>query len=130
MQNNRPIAFFSQALQGKNLFLSAYEKEMLALILAVQKWRPYFLARKFIVRTDQRSLKYLWEQKITATAQEKWLAKLMGFDFTIEYKMGKDNRVTGALSHKHEEGELIAISAPIPTWLETSKEEVLSNPDL
>ncbi|KAL5549218.1 hypothetical protein UlMin_004449 [Ulmus minor] len=47
-----PIAFFSQALQGNNLLLSTYEKEMLALILAVQKWKPYLLARKFIVRTD------------------------------------------------------------------------------
>jgi hypothetical protein len=43
MQDQRPIAFFSQALQGRNLNLSAYEKEMLALVASVQKWRPYLL---------------------------------------------------------------------------------------
>ena len=44
---DRPIAYFSQALHGKNL-LSTYEKEILALVIAVQKWRPYLLGRKFI----------------------------------------------------------------------------------
>ena len=35
MQDQRPIAFFSYALQGKNLALSTYDKEILALVLAV-----------------------------------------------------------------------------------------------
>ena len=35
MQNHRPIAFHSQALKGKNLALSTYEKELLALVVAV-----------------------------------------------------------------------------------------------
>eukprot|EP00268_Persea_americana_P050645 TRINITY_DN5521_c0_g1_i1.p1 TRINITY_DN5521_c0_g1~~TRINITY_DN5521_c0_g1_i1.p1 ORF type:complete len:370 (-),score=44.37 TRINITY_DN5521_c0_g1_i1:2500-3609(-) len=43
MQDHRPIAFFSQALQGKNLNLSTYEKEILSLVLAILKWRPYLL---------------------------------------------------------------------------------------
>lgn len=76
MQEKRLIAFFSLAFEGKNLFLS--EKEMLGLILAVQKWRPYLLGRKFFVRTIQHNLKHLWEQKITTVTQEKWLIKLMG----------------------------------------------------
>ena len=43
MQQDRPIAFFSTTLKGKNVFLSAYENELLALALAVQHWRPYLL---------------------------------------------------------------------------------------
>ena len=43
MQERQPIVFFSQALQGRNLLLSTYDKEMLALVLVVQKWRPYLL---------------------------------------------------------------------------------------
>ncbi|KAL6329512.1 hypothetical protein AAG906_021520 [Vitis piasezkii] len=38
--SERPIAFFSCAIQRKHLYLSTYEKEILALVLAVQKWRP------------------------------------------------------------------------------------------
>jgi hypothetical protein len=88
MQERRPIAYFSQALQGRNLQLSTYEKEMLALVKAVQKWRLYLLGSHFVIRTDHQSLQYLWQQAITTTAQQKWLVKLLGYDFSIEYKKG------------------------------------------
>lgn len=39
MQEGRPLAFLSQALKDKSLFLSTYEKELLALLLAIQEWR-------------------------------------------------------------------------------------------
>jgi hypothetical protein len=41
MQQNRPVAFLSKALGVKNSQLSIYEKEFLALVMAVDKWRPY-----------------------------------------------------------------------------------------
>jgi hypothetical protein len=65
MQDLKPITYFSQAIKGKNLAKSTYEKEMMALIAAVQKWRPYLLGQKFVVRTDQKSLRHLFEQTIT-----------------------------------------------------------------
>ena len=102
MQEQRPVAFFIQALDGRKLALSAYDKEMLALVLAVRRWRPYLIGRKFIIRTDQRSLKYLWEQKITTKAQQKWQTKLMGYDFVIEYKRGSENLVADALSRRQD----------------------------
>lgn len=43
MQEGRPIAFLSRALKGRTLDLSTYEKELLALVLAVQKLHPYLL---------------------------------------------------------------------------------------
>lgn len=43
MQEQRPIVYFSIALKGKSLLLSIYEKELMALVLAVKKWRPYLL---------------------------------------------------------------------------------------
>jgi hypothetical protein len=59
IQDRQPIAYFNQALHGYNLSLSIYEKEMLALVTSIQKWRPYLLGHRFVVRTDHRSLKYL-----------------------------------------------------------------------
>jgi hypothetical protein len=41
MQQGKPIAFWSKALGEKHKTLSIYEKEFLALIMAVEKWRPY-----------------------------------------------------------------------------------------
>lgn len=43
MQQERPIAFFSQSLKGRALALSTHEKELLALVSTVQKWCHYLL---------------------------------------------------------------------------------------
>ena len=61
MQGQRPIAFHSQALKGKNLHLSTYETELVALVFAIHKWRSYLLGRPFIVKIDHQSLKFLLE---------------------------------------------------------------------
>lgn len=70
-QQNQPVAYFSEALKGSTLALSTYEKEMLAIVKAIKKWRPYLLGKSFTVRTDQKSLKYLLEQRITTPAQTR-----------------------------------------------------------
>ncbi|XP_075670497.1 uncharacterized protein LOC142640323 [Castanea sativa] len=68
MQDHRPIVFHSQVLKGKALHLSTYENELLALVTAVHKWRPYLLGRPFVIKTDQQSLKYILEQRIGTPA--------------------------------------------------------------
>ncbi|XP_077215613.1 uncharacterized protein LOC143850231 [Tasmannia lanceolata] len=108
MQENRPIAFLSQALHGSNLSLSTYEKELLAIIVKVDKWRHYLMGRSYVIKTDQRSLNFLLEQRVATTAQQRGLSKLLGFDYIIEYKKGKENTAADALSHKYEGGELSA----------------------
>lgn len=55
LRQKQLIASHSHTLHGKNLLLSTYEKEMLALIMAVQKGCHYFLGRRFIVRMNHRS---------------------------------------------------------------------------
>lgn len=57
MQDNRPIAYMSKVLSPKHLGLSTYEKEMMAVIMAVQKWREYLLGHQFIIRTDHEAIK-------------------------------------------------------------------------
>lgn len=102
MQGGKLIAYFSQALKGKNAAMSTYEKELLVVVLAVHKWHPYLIGQSFIVRTKQQSLKHLLEQKIGTPFQQKWLTKLLGYDFKVEYKRGKENKVVDALSRKEE----------------------------
>ncbi|GJY04844.1 putative mitochondrial protein [Tanacetum coccineum] len=97
-QNGHPIAFLSKTLAPKHQVLSTYEKEFLAVIQALEKWRGYLLDRHFVIKTDHYSLKYLLDQRITTPAQMKWLPKLMGFDYEIVYKKGAENVVADALS--------------------------------
>jgi len=98
MQDSHPIAYLSKALSPKHQALSTYEKEFMAVVLAVEKWRPYLLGRHFIIKTDHFSLKYLLEQKVTTAFQSKWLSKLMGYDYEICYKKGKENTAADSLS--------------------------------
>lgn len=64
MQEGRPIAFLSKVLSLRNKGKSVYEKELMAIVLAFQKWRHYLLGRHLKVRTDQKSLRFLTEQQI------------------------------------------------------------------
>lgn len=84
MQVGRLIAFLSKALSQKHLGLSTYEKELLALIISTKKWGTYLLGHHLILRTDNLSLKHLMEQKITTSLQQKWLVKLLGFDYLVQ----------------------------------------------
>lgn len=123
MQNRRPLAYLSKKLGPKNQLLSTYEKEFLALLTAISKWRNYLLGGKFVIKTDHISLKYLLEQKINTASQHKGLSKLMGLDYVIEYKKGVENRVTDALSRREgieevETMELMAATELIPQWVQ------------
>ena len=98
MQEGHPLVYISRQLKGKQLHLSIYENELLAVVFAVQKWRHYLLTNHFVIRTDQRSIKYFLEQRLNTPVQQQWLPKLLEFDYEIQYKQGKDNVAADALS--------------------------------
>jgi hypothetical protein len=97
-QEGHPIAYFSKKLVPRNQKKSAYFREMLAISEAIAKFRHYLLGHKFIIKTDQKSLKNLMDQTLQTPEQQQWLHKFLGYDFTIEYKPGKENVVADALS--------------------------------
>lgn len=76
MQQGQPIVFLSKALTGKHQHLSIYEKEFLALIMAVEKWRQYLQAQEFIIKTDHKSLAYLMEQNLHSEMQRREMTRL------------------------------------------------------
>lgn len=92
--------------------LSIYEKEFLAVLLAIEKWKHYLQGNHFIVRTYQESLKHLLEQKITTALQHKWIAKLMGLDYEIQYRKGSENQAVDALSRRRH----VMVTAS-PQWI-------------
>ena len=72
----------------------------MAIVFAVLKWRPYLLGRRFVVRTDQQSLKFLPGQRLVTSEHKKWLVKLLGYDCEIQYRPDKTNRNADALSRQ------------------------------
>ncbi|KAL3520056.1 hypothetical protein ACH5RR_018205 [Cinchona calisaya] len=106
MQQGQPIAYMSQVLGGKNQFLSIYEKELLSLITADNKWRPLSLGSQFIIRTDHRNLKYLLDQKYHNFSPAEMADQAYGLDYEKQCKKGKENIVADALSRK-EEGNVV-----------------------
>ncbi|GKB74330.1 putative mitochondrial protein [Tanacetum coccineum] len=105
-QDGHPISFLSKTLSPKHQALSTYEKEFLAVLMALDGWKGYLLDRHFKIKTDHFSLKYLLGQRLTTPFQTKWLPKLLGYDYEISYKKGSDNCVADALSRVSSGTEL------------------------
>uniref|UniRef100_A0AAG5DT40 RNA-directed DNA polymerase n=1 Tax=Anopheles atroparvus TaxID=41427 RepID=A0AAG5DT40_ANOAO len=95
----RPIAFGSRTLNETESNYSTTEKEALAIIWAVQKYKPYLYGNKFTLITDHKPLTFIK----TSTKNSKilrWRLELENFDYDIQYKEGKANVVADALSRK------------------------------
>lgn len=108
-QQNRPIAYMSRALGITKQTWSIYAKEMLAIVEAIRLSRPYLLGRKFYIKTDQRSLKFFSDQRVSTLEQQKWVAKLLGYDYEMIFRPGRDNSAANALSRRQENPLLTAL---------------------
>ena len=118
MQHQRPVAFLSKALGPTHQHLSIYEKEFLALIMAIEKWRSYLQRQEFTILTDHKSLSYLTEQNLQSDLQRKAMTRLMGLQFKVLYRKGKENLAADALSRVGHLMALQAISSTTPVWLQ------------
>ena len=83
MQDERHIAFYSKKLSTIARTKSVYERELMAIVFAIKKWSPYILGKHFVVQTDQCSLRFLLEQRVVEAEYQKWLIKLMPYNFRI-----------------------------------------------
>ncbi|KAL4379791.1 hypothetical protein GQ457_02G012610 [Hibiscus cannabinus] len=98
VQKGKPLAFFSKSLGVRHQSWSIYDKEMLAVLMAVKKWSSYLLGRHFKIRTDHQSLKFLTDQQAITPSQQKWVVKMMGYDYEVCYRKRIHNRVADLLS--------------------------------
>jgi hypothetical protein len=117
MQQGKPISFLSKSLGVRAVEMSTYDKEAMSTIEALKKWKHFLAEVELILRTDQQSLKHMGEQRLVQGIHHKLLVKLMGYNYRIEYKKGKENRVVDALSQRPQEEYLNSISTVVPLWI-------------
>ena len=97
-QNGHPIAFFSKEFCPKLRGSSTYIRELAAITMAVKKWRHYLLGHPFVILTDHRNLRDLMTQAVQTPEQHRYLVRLLGFEYSIQYRPGRENGVADALS--------------------------------
>jgi len=81
-----------------------YDKELLAIVEALDKWRQYLLdtVEKFEVWTDHENLKYFREPHKLNGRQARWYLKLQDYDFTLQHIPGKTNTKADILSRREK----------------------------
>uniref|UniRef100_A0A2N9IM79 RNA-directed DNA polymerase n=1 Tax=Fagus sylvatica TaxID=28930 RepID=A0A2N9IM79_FAGSY len=101
MQEGRPIAYFSEKLSGAALNYPTYDKELYALVRALETWQHYLWPKEFVIHTDHESLKHLKGQHKLNKRHARWVEFIETFPYVIRYKQGKENVVADALSRRY-----------------------------
>ena len=93
-----PVAYFSKVINDYERNYSPEEKECLALLYAVNNFRPYLYGREFILACDNKPVHWMTYVENPGTRLIKWRLKLKDYQYTYEYKKGKLNKSVEALS--------------------------------
>jgi transposase InsO family protein len=100
--SRRPVAYMSRKLSPAERRYATHDKELLAIVRAVEHWRCYLEgnAHPILLLSDHRSLQHLNTQPNLTDRQARWVEKLSDFEFRIEYIKGNLNRVADELSRR------------------------------
>jgi len=95
---NMPVSFISRNLKAAEKNYSVTEQECLAVVWACEKFRPFVECTKFTVQTDHKALTWLMDMKDPKGRLARWVLRLQGYDFVIDYRPGAINHVPDTLS--------------------------------
>jgi len=101
MEANSPL---SRTMQPVEKNYEIYDKELLAIIEALSKWKQYLLdvRKPFEIWTDHKNIKYFREPHKLNGQQARWYLKLQDYDFTLQHILGKTNMKADILLRKDQ----------------------------
>jgi len=108
------ISYASKTLGGASLNYTTTEKEFLAAVYALDKFRPYLLGSDVIVFTDHAAIRYLIEKKDSKSRLIRWVLLLQEFSYTIKDRKGCENVVADHLSRLEMPEDQIEINEKSP----------------
>ncbi|HWN07996.1 MAG TPA: reverse transcriptase domain-containing protein [Pyrinomonadaceae bacterium] len=101
-----PVAFLSKSLNSVERNYEIHDKEMLAIVRALQEWRHFVegAEHQCEIWTDHKNLEYFMTAKQLNRRQARWSLYLSRFDFTLHHKPGKSMGKPDALSRRADHG--------------------------
>lgn len=124
-EEERVVAYWSQKLSSAQRKYQTTERECLAVILAVEKFRPYIEGAKFTVITDHASLLWLRNLKDPTGRLGRWALRLQPYEFVLKHRKGKFMVVADALSRAVDSVEM---ASNINAWYDDLKAKIQTNP--
>lgn len=117
--DERIIAFMSQKLSSTQQKYHTTERECLAVVLSIEKFRPYIEGSNFTVITDHASLLWLQNLKDPTGRVGRWALRLQGYDLALEHRKGKFMQVPDALSRAVSTVDVISFNKSNDLWYNT-----------
>lgn len=98
---SRPLGFFSKTMGEAERNYQIYDKELLAVMLALQNWRHFLMGNdKFEIWTDHKNLQYFREPQKLNRRQARWFTELSNYNFDLKHKPGSLNIIPDALTRR------------------------------
>ncbi|KAA3677052.1 uncharacterized protein DEA37_0001247 [Paragonimus westermani] len=112
-QKEGVIEYASRVLTPTEQKYSTIEKECLAIVWALDKWRPYLLGQQFHVETDHKPLEWIMTARDPRGKLARWALRLQEYDFTINHVPGLSNCVADFLSRPQVDDELPKVTVGV-----------------
>ena len=98
----KPVAYISKTLTQTERNYEIYDKELLAIITALEQFRHYLMgaAQKFEIWTDHANLQYFKKPQKLNRRQARWVTILQEYDFSLHHIPGKQNSKADILSRR------------------------------
>ena len=108
------IYYATRTLNDAQLNYATTEKELLAIVFAFDKFKPYLIGNKVVVHTDHSAIKYLMTKKDAKPRLIRWVLLLQEFDVEIKDKKGTENLVADHLSRLEGARDDIPVNDEFP----------------
>lgn len=124
----RVIAYMSQKFTATQQKYGVTELECLAVILSIEKFRPYVEGSHFRVITDHHSLLWLKNLRDPNGRLARWALRLQAYDYTLVHRKGKHHIVPDTLSRNIATISTADMDSTTDKWYRQLKEQALENP--